>query len=64
MTYTLEELKEYIADNIDEVQILELLNIEAVDLVERFEDLIENKYEYLCNQLGLEDWQEGEEVDE
>jgi hypothetical protein len=64
MTYTLFELKEYLTDHIDEVQILELLNIESVDLVERFEDLIENKYEYLCNQLGLEDWQEGEEVDE
>lgn len=58
MTYTLEELKEYIADHVDEVQILELLNIEAVDLVERFEDVIEDKYEYLCNQLGLEDWRE------
>lgn len=58
MTYTLEELKEYIKDHVDEVQILELLDIEADDLVERFDDLIEDKYEWLCTQLGLEGWAE------
>lgn len=58
MTYTLEELKEYIKTHVDEVQILELLNIEADDLVERFDDIIEDRYEWLCQQLGLEDWKE------
>jgi hypothetical protein len=56
MTYTLEELKEYLRDHIDEVQILELLNIGSEELTDRFEDLIESKYEWLCEQLGLEDW--------
>lgn len=53
MTYTLEELKEYISGNVAEVDLLELLNLTSEDLVEAFHDTIENKYDYLIQQLEL-----------
>ena len=45
-TLTIEELKEKLA-MLDEVTLLEILNIHSVDLVERFEDYIEDKQEKL-----------------
>jgi hypothetical protein len=51
MQLTLEELKERLANRLDEVTLLELLNITSYDLVERFEDLIEERYEHLCNEI-------------
>ena len=47
---TLEELKEKIAEQTDEVTILELLNINAEDLVEAFEYRIEERYEQLLKE--------------
>lgn len=44
---TLDELLEKIAEQTDEVSILELLNINSFDLVERFSDKIEDRYEEL-----------------
>jgi hypothetical protein len=58
-TYTLEELKEYIANQIDEVEILELLKIDSTLLVEKFSDEIETNYDYIISKLGLDDWKEG-----
>jgi hypothetical protein len=51
MTLTLQELKEKLANRLDEVSLLELLNITSFDLVERFEDLIEERYEHLCKEI-------------
>lgn len=36
---------------LDEVTVLELLDISAEDLVDRFEDIIENRQEYIRTQL-------------
>lgn len=47
---TLEELKQVIAERTDEVTILELLNINAEDLVEAFADRIEERYEQLLKE--------------
>lgn len=47
---TFEELKERIAENTDEVMILELLNINSFDLVEAFSDRVEEKYEKLIEE--------------
>jgi len=60
MSRTLEELKEYIKENVDEVDLLELLNASAEDLVDRFSDIIEDKFDHFIMQLGLseEDWDE------
>lgn len=44
MELTLEELKEKLANQVDEVTMVELLNITTEDLVERFTDIIENNY--------------------
>lgn len=46
MSTTFQELKEKLKD-IDEVSLLEKLEIYSDDIVERFEDKIEEKYEVL-----------------
>jgi len=47
MAKTFDELLEYIADNIDEVTIMEILEITSEELVERFSDKIEKvKYKF------------------
>lgn len=54
MVKTLEELKSYIARNVDEVDLLELLNLSAEDLVEAFSDLIAENFDKLIIDLELE----------
>ena len=51
MPLTLEELKERIAERMDEDSILEILNIDSYQLVEAFSDLIEEHYDKLNSQL-------------
>jgi len=48
---TLQELKEKMTENLSEIDVLELLEISTEDLVERFSDKIEDKYEQILNQL-------------
>lgn len=50
MNLSFEELKEKLK-RIDEVTLLELLNIHSDDLIERFEDYIEDKYEQLLKEI-------------
>ena len=47
------ELKLLIQETLDEVSILELLNIHADELVEAFSDKIEEKQEYIEEQLEV-----------
>jgi hypothetical protein len=47
---TFEELKEALK-RLDEVSLLELLGIQSDDLVERFDDVIEKKQEYLTKEI-------------
>ena len=51
MSFTLEELKERIAERLDEQSILEILNIDSFQLVEAFSDLIEENYVKLNRQM-------------
>ena len=51
MELTLEELKEKLAERVDEVTLLDLLAITSYDLVERFEDIIEDKYDKLMKEI-------------
>jgi hypothetical protein len=51
MSFTLEELKERIAERLDEQSILEILNINSFQLVEAFSDLIEENYVKLNRQM-------------
>ncbi len=46
---TLEELKDRLK-RYDEITLLEVLNISAEDLVERFEDVIEDRYDLLIKE--------------
>jgi hypothetical protein len=48
---TLEELKEKLAEQIDEITLLDMLGITSYDLVERFEDVIEDKFEKLEREI-------------
>ena len=50
MNLTFEELKEKLK-RMDEVILLELLDIHSDDLVERFEDFIEDKHEQLMKEI-------------
>lgn len=50
MNITFEELKEALK-RLDEVTLLELLGIQSDDLVERFDDVIEKKQEYLTKEI-------------
>ena len=50
LNITFEELKEALK-RLDEVTLLELLGIQSDDLVERFDDVIEKKQEYLIKEL-------------
>ena len=49
-TVTFEELKEALK-RLDEVTLLELLGIQSDDLVDRFDDIVEKKQEYLIKEL-------------
>ena len=51
MSLTLQELKDRISHECDEVTILELLEIDGEMLVERFEDVIEDKYTTLVKEF-------------
>lgn len=53
MSRTIEELKEYISHNVDEVNLLELLNLTSEDLVEAFHDKIEERFDKLIYDLEL-----------
>jgi len=50
MNLTFEELKEKLKQ-VDEVTLLELLEIHSDELVERFEDYIEDKQEQLLKEI-------------
>ena len=47
---TVNELKERLS-RYDEVIILELLEITSEDILDRFSDLLEDKYDYLSEEL-------------
>ena len=50
MNLTFEELKEKL-QSVDEVTLLELLDIHSDDIIERFEDFIEEKQEQLTKEI-------------
>ena len=53
MALTIYDIKERLK-RYDEVSVLELLEITTEDLLERFEDLLINKADYIEEQLGEE----------
>ena len=50
MTILFEELKEKLI-RFDEVTLLELLNVTSEDLVNRFEDIIDERYDELLKEI-------------
>lgn len=51
MTLTLEELKSRLAQQFDEVTLLELLGVTSEELVEAFEDRIENNFSRFAREV-------------
>ena len=60
MAVTLEELKEKLKARVDAITLLEILEISSEELVDRFEDFIENKFDKLVAEVGWEDEQFGD----
>lgn len=54
MTLTLQEIKEKLAEEFDEITLLEVLNINSFDLVDAFFDRIEDRYEFFNKQLSMD----------
>ena len=50
MTTTFEELNSKLK-SLDEVTILEVLDISSEDIVDRFQDIIEERYDYLIGEF-------------
>ena len=50
MTTTFEELNSKLK-SLDEVTILEVLDISSEDIVDRFQDIIEERYDYLIDEF-------------
>lgn len=56
--FTLNELKEKLLAICNEIDLLELLEINSEELLDRFEDKIEEKYEYLCHEFEDETYED------
>jgi len=54
MTLTLQEIKRKLAEEYDEITLLEILDINSFDLVDAFFDRIEDKYEFFNKQLSMD----------
>jgi hypothetical protein len=52
---TIEDVKDRLK-HLDEVTLLEVLDISAADLVDRFPELVEDNYEHLADELADEDY--------
>lgn len=55
---SIHELSEKLKQEVDEISLLEVLNISAEDIVERFQDRIEERYGRL-----VADFSDGEELE-
>ena len=54
-TISLRELRQYLIDNVEETQFLELLDITTADLVMMFDDKIADRFDYLVSKLELDE---------
>lgn len=54
-TLTLEELCQSLKSQVDEISLLEVLGISAEDIVDRFRDKVEERFEQLSQEFESED---------
>ena len=50
---TLEEIKELISERVDEVDIIDLLNLTTEDIVNAFEDRVEERLDKIISYLEI-----------
>ena len=62
MILTLEELCQSLKSQVDEVSLLEVLGISAEDIVDRFRDKVEERFEQLSHEFDSEDEDDLSEV--
>ena len=55
MTLTLQEITKKLAEQYDEITLLEILNIDSFDLVEAFFDRVEERYDYFNKELTTDE---------
>jgi len=60
---TMHDLKYRLSRALNEIELLEVLEITTDQIVERFSDVIEEKFDYLASEF-LNQEEEGEEEDE
>lgn len=58
---TLEELKEKIVEQVDEIDIIDLLGLTTQDIVNAFEERVEELHEKIKRELDLTDSEEFED---
>ena len=58
---TLIELKEKVAEQISEFDLVDLLGLTSWDIVNAFEDKLEAKYAQILDELIIEEYEDGEE---
>lgn len=57
---TLVELKEKVAEQISEFDLVDLLGLTSWDIVNAFEDKLEDKYTQLLEELTIEEFEQDE----
>lgn len=63
ITHTLEELKEFLKANASEEDLLDVLNITAEQLVERFDDVIDDKFDTVLDYFGMTPEEDGDDLE-
>lgn len=63
MTHTLEELKEFLKANASEEDLLDVLAITAEHLVERFDDVIDDRFDAVLEYFGMTPEEDEDELE-
>lgn len=51
---TLTELRDFLAKNLDETEVMELLEVDSEDLLNAFLEKLEDNFDKICMKCGIE----------
>ena len=60
MELTIKELIAHLAQHCSEDEIIELLDLNSQDILDRFEDIVEERYDYILREVELLEEEEDE----